>query len=61
MKRLGGLLGAKASLSTSKSLTALDEPAALQDAMASAAHIMNDGTMLLQARDSSTEHVLIKE
>ncbi|KAK4905547.1 Mitochondrial outer membrane protein iml2 [Elasticomyces elasticus] len=42
MKRLGGLLGAKASLSTSKSLTALDEPAALQDAMASAAHIMND-------------------
>ncbi|KAK5691037.1 Mitochondrial outer membrane protein iml2 [Elasticomyces elasticus] len=28
MKRLGGLLGAKASLSTSKSLTALDEPAA---------------------------------
>ncbi|KAK5112788.1 hypothetical protein LTR85_011122 [Meristemomyces frigidus] len=43
MKRFGGIFGGKAgSSSASRSLTALDEPAALQEAMAAASHIMND-------------------
>ncbi|TKA22225.1 hypothetical protein B0A50_08094 [Salinomyces thailandicus] len=42
MKRFGGLLGGKAGSSASKSLTALDEPHALQEALAAAALILND-------------------
>lgn len=42
MKRFGGIFGGKAGSSASRSLTALDEPAALQEAMAAAAFIMND-------------------
>ncbi|KAK5134428.1 hypothetical protein LTR08_006475 [Meristemomyces frigidus] len=42
MKRFGGWMSGKAGVSTSKSMTALDEPAALQEAMAAAAYIMND-------------------
>ncbi|KAF2173241.1 hypothetical protein M409DRAFT_62806 [Zasmidium cellare ATCC 36951] len=42
MKRVGGWLSSKTSLPATKSLTALDEPAALQDALKSAALIMND-------------------
>lgn len=42
MRRMGGWLSAKSSLPATKSLTALDEPAALQDALRSAALIMND-------------------
>ncbi|KAK5168320.1 Mitochondrial outer membrane protein iml2 [Saxophila tyrrhenica] len=42
MRRMGGWLGAKAGQSTSKSMTALDEHHALQDAMTSAALIIND-------------------
>ncbi|TKA61815.1 hypothetical protein B0A55_11961 [Friedmanniomyces simplex] len=61
MRRLGGLLGSRATVSTSKSLTALDEPAALQDAMASAAHIMNDDVELAEtelSKGSSPFHKL---
>ncbi|KAI7605210.1 hypothetical protein KC346_g11125, partial [Hortaea werneckii] len=42
MVRLGSLLGGKAGSTASKSLTALDEPHALEDALASAALILND-------------------
>ncbi|KAK4507194.1 hypothetical protein PRZ48_000929 [Zasmidium cellare] len=42
MKRMGGWLSSKTTLPATKSLTALDEPAALQDALKSAALIMND-------------------
>jgi hypothetical protein len=42
-RALGGVFGQKAGSAASRSLTALDEPHALQEAMASAAHIMNDG------------------
>ncbi|GAB1739385.1 hypothetical protein NU219Hw_g4346t1 [Hortaea werneckii] len=42
MVRFGSLLGGKAGSSASKSLTALDEPHALEDALASAALILND-------------------
>ncbi|KAI7556813.1 hypothetical protein KC316_g13576, partial [Hortaea werneckii] len=52
MVRFGSLLGGKAGSSASKSLTALDEPHALEDALASAALILNDGratALFLQA------------
>lgn len=42
MKRMGGWLNAKSSLHQSKSLTAIDEPHALAEAMSHAALIMND-------------------
>ncbi|KAL1306657.1 hypothetical protein AAFC00_005331 [Neodothiora populina] len=41
MKRVGGWLGASKNAST-QSLTALDEPKALEDALASVLHILND-------------------
>ncbi|TKX23885.1 mitochondrial outer membrane protein iml2 [Elsinoe australis] len=42
MKSIGHYLGSKAHHGSTQSLTALDEPAALQDAMASATLILND-------------------
>ncbi|EMD00990.1 hypothetical protein BAUCODRAFT_191233 [Baudoinia panamericana UAMH 10762] len=49
MKRALGFLSSKAGVGASKSLTALDEPQALQDAMGAAAHIMNDEVELAEA------------
>nr|OQO22520.1 hypothetical protein B0A51_11060 [Rachicladosporium sp. CCFEE 5018] len=52
MKRMGGWLSAKTPVtlhsSASKSLTAVDEPYALQQALAAAAHIMNDDVDLAE-------------
>lgn len=42
MRRVGGLLGSRVGHGTTRSMTALDEPVALQEAMAAAAFIMND-------------------
>jgi len=42
MKRVGGWLGASKPHASSQSLSALDEPAALEDAMAAVIHILND-------------------
>ena len=42
MRRVGGLLGSRVGHSSTRSMTALDEPVALQEALAAAAFIMND-------------------
>jgi len=42
MKRVGGWLGASKPHASSQSLSALDEPAALEDAMTAVIHILND-------------------